>query len=91
MSFGKGMETLPELSNPPKKSDFENRVSLGYVGPVDSGFFGADFQFCRVLLIPKHKTIIMKENNNLYLEGYNGKSDFVLLSSKGRSGQVCST
>ena len=83
MSFGKGMETLPEVSNPPKKSDFENRVSLGYVGRVDLGFFGSDFHFCWVLLIPKHKAIIMKENNNLYLEGYNGKSDPVLLSSRG--------
>ena len=40
-----GMETQPELSNPPKESDFVDRISLGYVDQVDSGFFGRIFGF----------------------------------------------
>ena len=49
-----GMETLPELSNPPKELDFEHRITLGYVSRVDSGFSGRIFnffEFGRVLLI----------------------------------------
>ena len=81
-----GMETQPKLSNSPKESDFVDRISLGYVGRVNSGIFESDFRFFRFgrdFLIPKHKTIIMKEKSNLYLEGYNGKSSPVLLSSRG--------
>ena len=81
-----GMETQPELSNPPKESDFVDQISLGYVGWVDSGFLGRIFGFDRDFLIPKHKAIIMKEKSNLYLEGYNGKSGPVLLSSRGLRG-----
>ena len=88
-----GMETQPELSNPPKESDFVDRISLGYVDQVDSGFFGrifrSDFRFSgfdRDFLIPTHKAIIMKEKSNLYLEGYNGRSGPVLLSSRGLRG-----
>ena len=40
-----GMETQPELNNPPKESDFVDRISLSYVGWVDSGFFGRIFGF----------------------------------------------
>ena len=80
------METQPELSNSSKESYFVDRVSLVYVGRVDSGFFGSDFRFFRFgwdFLILKHKAIIVKEKNNMYLEGYNGKSNPVLLSSRG--------
>ena len=93
-----GMETLPELTNSPKKSDFKYQISSDYVSRVDSGFFESNFRFFgfgRVLLIPKHKAIIMKEKNNLYLERYNDKSDPVLLISMGQKGtslsHSCST
>ena len=65
-----GIETLPEPSNPLKKSGFGDRVSSGYVGWVDSGVFGSNFWlfgYGRVLLTPKHETIIVKEKSNLYL------------------------
>ena len=79
-----GMETQPQLSNPTKELDFIDRVSLGYVGRVDSGFFGLDFRFFRFgrdFFIAKHKAIIMKKKSNMYLEGYNCKSDHVLGST----------
>ena len=84
-----GMETLLEPSNLLKKSGFRDRVSSGYLGRVDSGGFGSDFWlfgFGRVLLTPKHEAIIVKEKSNFYLEGYNGTSDIVLLSSRGYEG-----
>ena len=81
-----GMETMSELSKPPKKSDFEDQISLGYVGRR-FGIFRVGFNFFlafgRVLFILKHETIIMKDKSDIYLEGYNGKSDHVLLSSRG--------
>ena len=58
------METLPEPSKQPKKLNFVDQVSLGYVGLVELWFFESDFWFFgfdRVLLIPKHEAIIVKD------------------------------
>ena len=88
------IEILPKPSNPPKKTDFGNWISSGYACLVNSEGIGSEFQFfrfSRVLLTPKHETVIMKEKSNLYLEGYNGTSDLVLLNSKGSKKQICFT
>ena len=60
----------------PKKSDFEDRVSSGYVGWVDSRFSGYHFRFFgfgRVYRERKKQSISW---------GYNGTTYLVLLSSK---------
>ena len=83
-----GMETLPEPSTHPKSRISEIRL-VRYVDRLDSEFFVSNFWFLgfgRVLLTPKHEAIIVKEKSNLYLEGYNGTSDIVLLSSRGYEG-----
>ena len=64
------------------------------MGRVDSGFFGSDFRFFgfgRVLLIPKHKAIIMKEKSNMYLEGIMVNQTLFYLAPGGRRGHACST
>ena len=64
------------------------------MGRVDSGFFESDFGFFgfgRDFYIPKHKAVIMKEKNNLYLEGIMVNQAIFYLVPWGRRRQVCPT